>query len=107
MGTRGRHAHNRPIPGTAGRSPRPGGTAPLTSTTMLTSDPPRAPDDGPGLASAPPPDVLVDPATAPVSIGGSIARGALALLTVQPITWGVSLLGAIAIPSLLGSDALG
>jgi O-antigen/teichoic acid export membrane protein len=42
-----------------------------------------------------------------LSVGQSIARGALAILTVQPLSWGTSLLSAILIPRLLGSDVLG
>jgi O-antigen/teichoic acid export membrane protein len=41
------------------------------------------------------------------SVASSIARGALALLTVQPLSWAISLLSAIVGPRLLGSDLLG
>lgn len=47
------------------------------------------------------------PAVAQLSVGQSIAHGALALLTVQPLSWAAALLGAIVIPGMLGSDALG
>jgi O-antigen/teichoic acid export membrane protein len=46
-------------------------------------------------------------AFAHLPVGRSIARGALALLTVQPLSWAASLLSAIVIPRLLGSDVLG
>ncbi len=42
-----------------------------------------------------------------VSVGESIARGALALLSTQPLTWGASLLAAAVVPRLLGAQALG
>jgi O-antigen/teichoic acid export membrane protein len=64
------------------------------------------------LTQPPMPDVV--PATEPIatsgaqgSVGQSILRGALALLSTQPLTWGVSLLGAAVIPRFLGADALG
>ncbi|MBV9354212.1 MAG: flippase [Chloroflexi bacterium] len=41
------------------------------------------------------------------SVGQSVTRGALAMLTTQPLTWGVSLFAAIATPRLLGADTLG
>jgi O-antigen/teichoic acid export membrane protein len=41
------------------------------------------------------------------SIGESVLRGALALLSTQPLTWGVSLLAAAFVPRLLGAEALG
>jgi len=40
-------------------------------------------------------------------IGESITRGALALLSTQPLTWGASLLSTIVLPRMLGADALG
>jgi O-antigen/teichoic acid export membrane protein len=40
-------------------------------------------------------------------VGQSIVRGALALLTTQPLTWGASLLTAMLLPRLIGADALG
>jgi len=43
----------------------------------------------------------------PGSVGQSIVRGALALLSLQPMSWGASLLAAIALPQLLGSEVLG
>jgi O-antigen/teichoic acid export membrane protein len=41
------------------------------------------------------------------SVGGSVARGALALFSTQPLTWVASLLAAALVPRLLGADALG
>ncbi len=49
-------------------------------------------------------------ATPPVGhlpVGESITRGALALLSTQPLTWAGSLLTTIVAPRLLGADALG
>jgi O-antigen/teichoic acid export membrane protein len=40
-------------------------------------------------------------------VGESITRGALALLTTQPLTWASSLVTTIAVPRLLGAEALG
>jgi O-antigen/teichoic acid export membrane protein len=40
-------------------------------------------------------------------VGQSVVRGALALLSTQPITWAASLLLATVVPRLLGSDLLG
>jgi O-antigen/teichoic acid export membrane protein len=40
-------------------------------------------------------------------VGESITRGALALLSTQPVTWAGSLLTTIVAPRLLGADALG
>jgi O-antigen/teichoic acid export membrane protein len=40
-------------------------------------------------------------------MGDSIVRGALANFSAQPLTWAASLLMAIAVPRLLGSEALG
>ncbi len=40
-------------------------------------------------------------------VGESVARGALALLSTQPLTWAASLLTTIVVPRLLGADALG
>ena len=40
-------------------------------------------------------------------VGQSVVRGALALLSTQPLTWGASLLLATVVPRLLGSDLLG
>jgi O-antigen/teichoic acid export membrane protein len=40
-------------------------------------------------------------------VGESVTRGALALLSTQPLTWGSSLLTTIVAPRLLGADALG
>jgi O-antigen/teichoic acid export membrane protein len=58
--------------------------------------------------------VITAPAAKPstVSPGAShpatgILRGALALLTTQPLTWGASLLGAILLPRYLGAHGLG
>src|SRR5207247_8960317 len=45
------------------------------------------------------------PGHAPV--GGVLTRGALSLLSTQPLTWGASLLTTIAGPRLLGAEALG
>src|SRR5216683_2438648 len=42
-----------------------------------------------------------------VGVGDSIARGALSLLSTQPLTWGASLLAATVVPRLLGAEALG
>lgn len=47
------------------------------------------------------------PQAQPISVGESVTRGALALLSTQPLTWGVSLLAIIAVPQLLGAEALG
>jgi O-antigen/teichoic acid export membrane protein len=55
----------------------------------------------PVTADAPP-----TPATH-ASIGDSVIRGALAMLSTQPITWGASLLAAAFVPRLLGAEALG
>jgi O-antigen/teichoic acid export membrane protein len=41
------------------------------------------------------------------SVGSSIARGALAILRTQPLTWGASLLTIALVPSLLGAEAFG
>jgi O-antigen/teichoic acid export membrane protein len=41
------------------------------------------------------------------TVGKSVIRGALALLSTQPLTWGASLLLAIVVPRLLGADLLG
>ena len=53
---------------------------------------------------------ISEPVTGPtrhVGVSDSIARGALSLLSTQPLTWGASLLAASALPRLLGADALG
>src|SRR5579864_3639723 len=64
---------------------------------------PWAGDDAGGApVSAPAPSL---PTRRP--IGASIAHGAFALLSTQPITWAASLVGTIALPRLLGADALG
>lgn len=72
------------------------------------------------MAVLAPPEVIADdvasrdshatPAGAPgklTSVSESLTRGALALLSTQPLTWGVSLLSVIVVPQLLGSEALG
>jgi O-antigen/teichoic acid export membrane protein len=41
------------------------------------------------------------------SIGDSVIRGALAMLSTQPITWAASLLAAAFVPRLLGAQSLG
>ena len=40
-------------------------------------------------------------------VGESVLRGAVALLSTQPLTWAVSLFATAAIPRLLGAEALG
>jgi O-antigen/teichoic acid export membrane protein len=40
-------------------------------------------------------------------VGESVMRGALALLSTQPLTWGASLLTTALVPRLLGAEALG
>jgi len=40
-------------------------------------------------------------------VGESVARGALALLSTQPLTWASTLITTIAVPRLLGAEALG
>lgn len=46
-------------------------------------------------------------ATTRLPVGESVTRGALALLSTQPLTWAGSLLTTIAAPRLLGAEALG
>jgi O-antigen/teichoic acid export membrane protein len=41
------------------------------------------------------------------SVGESVTRGALALLSTQPLTWSATLLTTVMLPRLLGADALG
>jgi O-antigen/teichoic acid export membrane protein len=41
------------------------------------------------------------------SVGESVTRGALALMSTQPLTWGASLLTTALAPRLLGAEALG
>jgi O-antigen/teichoic acid export membrane protein len=53
-----------------------------------------------------PPGVTHAPAKH-LSVGESVVRGALALLSTQPLTWGASLLSTALLPSLLGADAFG
>jgi O-antigen/teichoic acid export membrane protein len=53
------------------------------------------------------PAVHVDLTRARLPVGESVTRGALALLSTQPLTWGASLLTTIAAPRLLGAEALG
>jgi O-antigen/teichoic acid export membrane protein len=55
----------------------------------------------------PGPEPVLEPAHQHKSVGQSVARGALAMLTTQPLTWGVSLLAAAVTPGLLGADILG
>jgi lipopolysaccharide exporter len=55
----------------------------------------------------PDPGAVVPPSHNPESVGRSIARGGLALFSVQPLTWGASLLSTALLPRLLGSDMLG
>jgi O-antigen/teichoic acid export membrane protein len=50
---------------------------------------------------------VILPAHTPESAGRSIARGGIALLRVQPLTWGASLLSTVLLPRLVGSDVLG
>lgn len=50
---------------------------------------------------------LARPPTKQLSVGQSIARGALALLSVQPLTWAASLLTVVAVPRLRGADTFG
>lgn len=63
------------------------------------------------LASAPPRQSgtePVGPAHAPRhSPSATVARGALLLLSAQPVTWAASALGAIVTPRYLGAEALG
>lgn len=71
---------------------------------------PPAPTVAPTLGSAR--ATVAPPASAPTASGGAspsstVARGALALLTVQPITWATSLLGAALLPRFLGDAGLG
>lgn len=40
-------------------------------------------------------------------VGESVARGALALLSTQPLTWAATLLAGIVMPRLLGAEGLG
>lgn len=49
----------------------------------------------------------VDAATQHLTVGESVTRGALALLSTQPLTWAGSLLTTIAVPRLLGAEGLG
>jgi len=57
-----------------------------------------------GVAAAPEP---VDSATPRPPVGESVTRGALALLSTQPLTWAGTLLTTIAAPRLLGANGLG
>jgi O-antigen/teichoic acid export membrane protein len=56
---------------------------------------------------SPQPRPTPPPSTRHLPVGESVARGALALLSTQPLTWGASLLTTIAAPRLLGADELG
>ena len=47
------------------------------------------------------------PASAATLTGLQVTRGALALLSTQPLTWGASLATAILLPGFLGADGLG
>jgi O-antigen/teichoic acid export membrane protein len=49
----------------------------------------------------------LDPTMQRLPVGESVTRGALALLSTQPLTWAGSLLTTIAAPRLLGAEALG
>jgi O-antigen/teichoic acid export membrane protein len=51
-------------------------------------------------------EALTDEAPTP-GVSDSVARGALSLLSTQPLTWGASLLAATVMPRLLGADLLG
>jgi polysaccharide transporter, PST family len=48
-----------------------------------------------------------EPTVRQAAVGQSIARGALALLSTQPLTWATTLLSVVALPRLLGADVLG
>jgi O-antigen/teichoic acid export membrane protein len=67
----------------------------------ITADPVQS--DG----SAPAPAQSVDLKHRRPSVGESVVRGALANLSSQPFSWGASLLAAIFVPRLLGSESLG
>ncbi len=53
------------------------------------------------------PPIHAVPAVPQLTVGQSVARGALALLSTQPLTWAASLVGTIVTPRLLGADTLG
>lgn len=74
----------------------PGGPAPVPTlpVTPVAGVGPRLADDD-------------QPAVAGVSPSASVARGAIALLTTQPITWATSLLAAAFLPRFLGDAGLG
>src|SRR5437867_2804710 len=40
-------------------------------------------------------------------VGESVTRGALAMLSTQPLTWAGTLLTTVALPRLMGAEALG
>src|SRR4051794_3368337 len=58
-----------------------------------------------------PVDVTAQPTPLPTVVRPAptltVARGALALLSTQPLTWGSSMLLAAFVPRLLGDEALG
>ncbi|HEX8967490.1 MAG TPA: hypothetical protein VF937_06405, partial [Chloroflexota bacterium] len=64
----------------------------------------RVADQAPGVAPPTPPGGT---SHLHLPIGQSITRGALALLSTQPLTWGASLLTATLVPRLLGAQLLG
>jgi len=66
--------------------------------TVIVEAPPRSPRHS---SHAPEPDPKRG------SVGESVTRGAVALLSTQPLTWGASLLTTVVVPRLLGADALG
>ncbi len=69
-----------------------------------------SPAEAPARAEAVAQDVLELPATAAahqLPVGESVKRGAFALLSTQPLTWGASLLTTALAPRLLGAEALG
>src|SRR5437660_9685004 len=70
--------------------------------TFITAPPSVTPTEGDEAA-----DPRAGSASGHVSVGESVTRGALALLSTQPLTWGASLLTTILGPRLLGAEALG
>ena len=67
--------------------------------------------EGPSVRDAAPEAVMAR-STAPTPtghhpVGASIARGALAIVRTQPLTWAASLLTIVLVPRLLGAEAFG
>ncbi|MCC6173972.1 MAG: oligosaccharide flippase family protein [Chloroflexi bacterium] len=73
----------------------------------MTSPTPLAAGASNAAAATPPGPSAAVPAAANVSPAGRVARGALALLSTQPITWACSLLLTIYVPRYLSDAALG